>query len=425
MKICPLITQASILEEDEKDLLLREADSNDLCGKTDAEPPGEQQGEDIFINPDVDASDTPLEEELDMPGRSVRFLAKSFRGEVECLGELCRFHDDGNETCRFDALLGMIEKSEETSNGELESIRMEIEKSWEFQQKSTSELVGLFHELENNNNKLQETLGDKFDGKLEEINRMISSVMDEQKVVIESISDTLAEKTEEIEERIESSDKNMESFREEISDWKGILDKNIDAFDSELQRHKKIVEDLSNNHSEMLTIMENQKRNLEEEEKKRQTAEAKRLNNTGVIAYHNGHYEKALELFNQAIEMDGEFTEAYNNLGLIYTEMNEEEKATEAFKKAIDLNPGLSATYNNLGYVFYRTGSYLEAIEMYNEAIGRSSDNSSAYTNLGNAYYKLDRIDEAIEAWTNAVKIDPGNEKARRNLKRFNAEVKE
>jgi tetratricopeptide (TPR) repeat protein len=392
MKICPLITQASIL--DDKELLFRELD--------DVEPAGEKREVDshaedeIFINPTPKPqAEQSLVEEL-APAVPVRFLAKSYRGQVECLGELCRFHGDGTPACRLERLF-------ETDGGDMHGRLAELEA------KHVSSVTDLESRLES---------------KFEELANLVRSTADEKQTVIEAISLTLDAKTDEIERKIESTEETFKTFHEEVSGWKGALDKNLETIESGLGEHGKLIRELSDNHAGIIQLVENQKKSIEEEEKKRHTSEARRLNNAGVMAYHNGQYEKAIDTFKKAIEIDPAMTEAFNNLGLTYTEINEEEKATEAFKTAIRLSPELAAAYNNLGFVFYRLGSYEEAIEMYNEAIGRSRDSSSAYTNLGNAYYRLDRIEEAIEAWNQALKIDPANEKARRNLKRFHAEVK-
>jgi tetratricopeptide (TPR) repeat protein len=392
MKICPLVTQASIL--DDRELLFREVDDMDPARESAQEPP---RGEDeIFINPSAKPVDGAAAEGESAPASAVRFLAKSYRGQVECLGDLCRFHDDEARACRIERLFAR-------DGGELLTRLGDLEK------RSDQRIGGLSESLER---------------KLGEIADLVQSTADEKQKLIEAISLTLDAKTDEIERRIESGEQGFQSFRDEISGWRTALTKNLDSIESGLGEHRKLVQELSDNHSGILQLVESQKKNIEQEEKKRHVSEARRLNNAGVMAYHNGQYEKALDLFRKALELDPAMTEAYNNLGLTYTEIGEEEKATEAFKKAISLSPELAAAYNNLGYVFYRLGSYQEAVEMYNEAIGRSKDNSSAYTNLGNAYYKLERIEEAIEAWKKALAIDPANEKARRNLKRFHAEVK-
>jgi tetratricopeptide (TPR) repeat protein len=436
MKICPLITQAFVI--DEKDLLVREADSTDLdengeMKDQDTKETGSKEdpgiielgyGETEEENDDVsdDSGDSP-DKNADPPSkgrRGVRFTAKSYRGEVTCLGGLCRFHNDENGECRLESALQKECSCKSEGSDDLKSVVVDVEKIWEFQQKSTSEILGLFKELEEKNDKLLKGLKKTFDDKWKKIEKDITTAVEKGSGNVGEILDEIKE---EIDTKISSGEERIENFRKEVTDWREVLGKNLEAVESELESNKEIISELSENHSEIIKLIEMQKQNLEDEEHKRELAEAKRINNSGVVAYHNGHYEKALELFERCVEIDPEFTEGYNNLGLAYTELNEENKATNAFKKAIELNPDLAVTYNNLGYVFYRLGSLEEAVDMYKEAIGRSKDSSSAYTNLGNAYYKLDRIEEAIEAWKRAVEIDPGNEKARRNLKRFHAEA--
>lgn len=438
MKICPLITQAFVIEE--KEMLVREADSADLESSADGkgsnvipldykdetgDASAEQEGE---TSGDGDSGGASSGGEEETSGnntekaseRGIRFVAKSYRGEVECLGRLCRFHEEETNSCRLEAILERPGADGPRADIELGPIRMDVEKIWEFQQQSTSEILGLFKELEEKNGTLLEGLEKTFDEKWKKIEEEIGEALEESRKSLKKLTETIHR---DIESKIESEEEKLDGFRNDITEWRNILDKNFDAIESDLESNKKIIDELSGSHSEIVKLIEMQKNSLADEERRRVLAEARRINNAGVVAYHNGHYEKALELFEKCIEIDPEFTEGYNNLGLTCTELDMEERATDAFKKAIELNPDLAATYNNLGYVFYRLGSLQEAVEMYQEAICRSKDNGSAYTNLGNAYYKLDRIEEAIEAWKKAVEIDPSNEKARRNLKRFHTET--
>jgi tetratricopeptide (TPR) repeat protein len=420
MKICPFITQASIL--DDKELLFRELDDVEIAKEAKH---GENTPEDgIFLNPEPKASkETTLLEEI-APAVPVRFVAKSFRGDVECLGDLCRFHNDETGACRIDVLQPTATGASNGDQTVAADVRAELERSLALHQKSIDALLARIDEIKTDGGTRLGDVTASFERKLDELASLVKAAEDEKQKTIEAISLTLDARTEEIERKIDSGESNLQSFRDEVAGWKNTLSGALEGIETGLEKHEKLVRELSDNHAGIMQLVENQKKSIEEEEKKRRSTEARGLNNAGVMAYHNGQYEKALELFKKALDLDPEMTEAYNNLGLTYTEMNQEEQATEAFKKAISLSPELAAAYNNLGYVFYRLGSYHEAIEMYNEAIGRSKDNSSAYTNLGNAFYKLEKIEEAMDAWKKALSIDPANEKARRNLKRFHAEVK-
>jgi tetratricopeptide (TPR) repeat protein len=57
------------------------------------------------------------------------------------------------------------------------------------------------------------------------------------------------------------------------------------------------------------------------------------LNLLGVTRFHQEHYEAALQLFQQALQVDSTFGKAYYNLALVYSELGEKEKARENFEK--------------------------------------------------------------------------------------------
>ncbi|HVO77023.1 MAG TPA: hypothetical protein VMT60_03475, partial [Candidatus Bathyarchaeia archaeon] len=196
MKICPLITQASILED--KELLFREVDDMEPAKDGRKEKKGNPStGDEIFINPAVKpGAEKTLTEEL-APATAVRFLAKSYRGQVECIGELCRFHDDAIPACRFERLLSR------DGNDVLERIGgLEAE--------SHSRMAELSAGLER---------------KLEEIMNLVRTTAEEKQKVIEAISLTLDAKTDEIERKLESGEQTFQTFRDEIALWKGSLEK--------------------------------------------------------------------------------------------------------------------------------------------------------------------------------------------------------
>ena len=151
--------------------------------------------------------------------------------------------------------------------------------------------------------------------------------------------------------------------------------------------------------------------------------EARRLNNVGVLAYHEGSYDTSVEKFRQATALDPNLTEAWNNLGLSFTEMHADDRALDAFKRALELDPSVGQVYNNLGYLYYRRDELEQAVEMYERATQRSSDTSAAWSNLGNALHALQRRDEAFTAWKRALELDPANDKAAGALERLGFET--
>jgi tetratricopeptide (TPR) repeat protein len=61
--------------------------------------------------------------------------------------------------------------------------------------------------------------------------------------------------------------------------------------------------------------------------------------NKGLTLYHKGHYEDALELFQQAIDENLEFWQAYQMSGYCHFELRHKEDALKSFEESLDINP--------------------------------------------------------------------------------------
>ena len=57
---------------------------------------------------------------------------------------------------------------------------------------------------------------------------------------------------------------------------------------------------------------------------------------------------EAIEYYTKAIWLDSQNAEAYYNLGNVYYKQKDFDKAIECFKKALDLNPNLVNAHHNL-----------------------------------------------------------------------------
>jgi PGF-CTERM protein len=66
---------------------------------------------------------------------------------------------------------------------------------------------------------------------------------------------------------------------------------------------------------------------------------AEEWNEQGFRFLESGDYEKAIECFDKAIELNPNYTDAYLNRGLAYLYLEQNERAIEDFEKVIELNP--------------------------------------------------------------------------------------
>ncbi len=150
------------------------------------------------------------------------------------------------------------------------------------------------------------------------------------------------------------------------------------------------------------------------------------LNNTAYALGQLGLYQDALRAYQQAINIDPEFSYPYNNLGVALSELGRNEEAIRAYQEAINIDPKNTEAYNNLGSSLLDLGRNKEAIDSYKHAISIDPTYVSVYHNLGNALVALGRNTEAIEAYQKFVRLWSGDEywlnRARRIIERLQNE---
>ena len=120
-------------------------------------------------------------------------------------------------------------------------------------------------------------------------------------------------------------------------------------------------------------------------------------NNRGLDYANLGKYDKAIEDFNKAIELNPDLAVAYYNRGNTYVELGEYDRAIKDYDKAIELNKDYAVAYNNRGFAYVGLGKYNRAIEDFNKAIKLNPDDAKAYYNRGLAYAELGEHERARE----------------------------
>jgi len=142
-----------------------------------------------------------------------------------------------------------------------------------------------------------------------------------------------------------------------------------------------------------------------------------------------GSYDKALKLFNKALEIElpklGDKHETialyYNEIGAAYDNKGEYDQAIEFYQKALKIDleilgekhPSTATSYNNIGSAYDHKGEYDLAIEFYQKALKirleilgeKHPSTATSYNNIGFAYFSKKDIDKAIEYLTLALDI--------------------
>jgi tetratricopeptide (TPR) repeat protein/TolB-like protein len=127
----------------------------------------------------------------------------------------------------------------------------------------------------------------------------------------------------------------------------------------------------------------------------------------GTIYAGTGSYEKAINEFNRALEIEPTMEGAYLNLGIAYQRLKQPDKAEETYRRAIDLKPQYWGAYSALGIFYYSNAQYELALQMFQQAVNLAPDSYRTYSNLGAVYHALGRTSEATRAFEKSMSIRP------------------
>ncbi len=134
----------------------------------------------------------------------------------------------------------------------------------------------------------------------------------------------------------------------------------------------------------------------------------------GAAAERAGLYDKAAELFEQAIQIDpANAAEAYNYLGFMWAEQNTHlDEAEDYIRRALAADPENGAYLDSLGWLHYRRGNYEQALaELLSAAHALKTEDATVFEHIGDAYSRLNQSPKALEFWQKALALDQTNKK--------------
>ncbi len=92
-------------------------------------------------------------------------------------------------------------------------------------------------------------------------------------------------------------------------------------------------------------------------------------NNLGWAWFNKGEYDKAVESYRTALELDPSYAVASNNLGLALERLDRLDEAEAAFRRAASNMPGFVDAYYNLGLILLKKKDKAGAAEAFQAVI--------------------------------------------------------
>lgn len=126
-----------------------------------------------------------------------------------------------------------------------------------------------------------------------------------------------------------------------------------------------------------------------------------------------GEEDRALELYGQAIELNGHMFEPYQALGFILAQRKDRmPEAIEAYQQALRCAPTMPGTLSRLGLVFQHMNRLDDALLSLTEEIRGGTANEDTYFYKGQTLALQGLHAEAVKSFEEAVKLAPDRREA-------------
>lgn len=127
----------------------------------------------------------------------------------------------------------------------------------------------------------------------------------------------------------------------------------------------------------------------------------------GSLQDSQGNYRKAIDAYDQSIELNPEHTMAYYSRGVAKHQLEDYAGAIDDYTAALKQNPEIAYIYYNRGLARHALGAYDSAIADYTHAIKRNFGEVAAYERRAKANRKLGKHARAIADYTHIIKQNP------------------
>jgi tetratricopeptide (TPR) repeat protein/predicted Ser/Thr protein kinase len=126
----------------------------------------------------------------------------------------------------------------------------------------------------------------------------------------------------------------------------------------------------------------------------------------GIIYNGTGRYEQAVEVLNQALDLDSTNRAASLRLGSALESLNQLDSAEAVYKRTIEMRPDHWSGYNRLGLFYAHHGHYADALIQANLAAALEPEGFEAWNDIGSLYFRIGNTDRAVEMWQRSLAID-------------------
>lgn len=134
------------------------------------------------------------------------------------------------------------------------------------------------------------------------------------------------------------------------------------------------------------------------------------LKQVGRSLYLLGKHKTALDVFDEAEQLNSEDREIWHNKGMCYLYLKQYDKSIECFETANSIQRHEN-TFTQMGRVYRLLGKEDEALAVYMDALESTPEAPDVLTAIGLLHLKLGNNAKAFEFLGNSLTYDPTNAK--------------
>lgn len=146
---------------------------------------------------------------------------------------------------------------------------------------------------------------------------------------------------------------------------------------------------------------------------------AKALAALGDVLFYTGQKDKALEKYNECLELDNSVWPVWEQVLYIYADKKDFDNLVKYSESALDIFPNQALAHFLNGYAYNGKGNYEEALDAFQQALIMSSKNPrlryEVLNETGLAYFNLKKYAQSDNAFEEALKINPDEPAALKN----------
>jgi tetratricopeptide (TPR) repeat protein len=137
--------------------------------------------------------------------------------------------------------------------------------------------------------------------------------------------------------------------------------------------------------------------------------------------WHDGDYQRIVDLCRVIVEADPSFNEAYSNAAWLLWSLGDIPGADAFLEFGINRTPSKGELYYEFGRHLYTTKRYPSAKPYLEKAVAYPNAQPTWYSTLGHTYRQLKDYDNAVKTWAAVVEKFPTFVSGPPNLKRVQA----